>query len=586
MRNETGALWAVRATAILLGFCSSPSFAIAAETPKHFNIAGQSLSTALNEFARQSDRQILFSSDIVSAKFSSEIKGDLEPEAALRKLLKGTGLGFRVTVDDTILVEATGSGETAKLPASDETIRLAQAGGTQNSAQAPPASQTAPNRSDEEADLGEGVVVTGTHIRGTKELPAPSLTMQRQEFEDSGYVTLQDVFEQLPQNFDGVTQDGRFSNEGGGFVAQRNNERATAIDLRGLGPQSTLTLVDGMRRAGSVSGRVVDISAIPLSIIERVEIVTDGRSSVYGSEAVGGVVNLVTRSHFDGYESQLQYGWAKDGGGEQLQVSQLVGRTFERGNIVAAFDYAQEDPFELAERGMISLQPVFGITFLDLQSQSYFWRRSGYLSGAFQATDNVELYGQALFTSMKHRDFEREFWDGATQDTIFINNNPSDQHSGTLGARIGLGSGWLLDVSGAISSAENAWDQGGFLDAGFVSFPVDYREDINADVTTGRVVADGALPAVGGVTVRAAFGAEYRDESLDFVQHNDGAFFGSLNKDRTVKSVFAEFMIPVVENGGENGKHRFEISLAGRYDDYSDFGNTFNPHAGFIWSPH
>jgi outer membrane cobalamin receptor len=571
---------ALCAALLLLSLCSPLSFAAADETPRHFSIAGQSLQSALNEFARQSDRQILFSTEVVDTKVSHGVQGNLAPETALRQLLRGTGLGFRVTTDNTILVEAVRAGDTASLPPTHETIRLVQAGGVRSDQEdAPPPEGTA--RPPARTEISESVVVTGTHIRGNQELPSPTLTVSRLEFEDSGFVTVQDLFEQLPQNFDGVTQDGRFANEGGGFVAQRNNERATAIDLRGLGPQSTLTLVDGMRRAGSVSGRIVDISAIPLSVVERVEIVTDGRSSIYGSDAVGGVVNLVTRSRFDGLESQLQYGWAEDGGGEQLQASVIGGASSARGSFVAAFDYAEEDPFRLNERGLMSLQPVFGITFLELQSQSAFWRHTGYLAGNFSATDSVELYGQALLTSMKHRDFELENWAGATQDTFFVNANPSDQYSAALGARIGFASDWQLDISAATSTADNQWQQGGFLDAGFVSFPVDYLEDINAEIHSARVIADGALPAIGNVTPRAAFGIEYREESLDFRQVDTGFEFNSLNKDRTVSSAFAEFLIPLVDDGDR----RFEVSVAGRYDDYDDFGDTTNPHVGVLWSP-
>ena len=566
------------AVALLLSLCSSLSFAIAGESPRHFNIAGQSLSSALNEFARQSDRQILFSTEVVNAKFSNEINGELEPEAALRQLLQGTGLGFRVTTDNTILVDAP-HGDMTTLSAPAASMKLAQATPPPAPPSQPPV-RTTGARSDEPQESVEPVIVTGTHIRGTKELPSPSITVGRQEFEDSGYVGVEDLFEDLPQNFDGVTPDGRYSNEGGGFVAQRNNERATAIDLRGLGPQSTLTLVDGMRRAGSVSGRVVDISAIPLSIIDRVEIVTDGRSSVYGSDAVAGVVNLVTRSRFDGVEAQTQYGWANDGGGEQLQASVIAGADFHRGNIVVALDYAKDDPFSLAESGRLLLEPVFGITYLEVQSQSDFWRQSGYVAGNFDVTDSVELYGQALITSMEHEDIELQFWEGATQDTVLTNDNSSDQNSGTLGTRIDFGSDWQLDIAGSISTADNQWKQGGFFDAGFVSFPVDYQEDIDAEVISARAIADGSLFSIGDSSVRAAFGAEYRDESLDFRQSDTGVQFNELNKDRTVNSVFGEVMIPLAAGNG-----RLEISLAGRYDDYSDFGNTFNPHAGILWTP-
>src|SRR6266704_2252988 len=100
---------------LFLGMAARISVA-AADGVKTFNIERQTLASALNEFAVQSDRQILFSTDIVRAKQERAIKGQLEPEAALRLLLKGTGLRFRVTSDNTILVEAASGGDTADLP--------------------------------------------------------------------------------------------------------------------------------------------------------------------------------------------------------------------------------------------------------------------------------------------------------------------------------------------------------------------------------------------------------------------------------------------------------------------------------------
>src|SRR5690606_12772641 len=111
------------------------------------------------------------------------------------------------------------------------------------------------------------IVVTGTRIRGV-DVPVPTIELDREDFANGAYTSIEQVFESLPQNFDEVTPDGRFANEGGSQLRGLNNERVAAIDLRGLGAQSTLTLVNGSRRAGSVDGRVVDISVIPLSILE------------------------------------------------------------------------------------------------------------------------------------------------------------------------------------------------------------------------------------------------------------------------------------------------------------------------------
>src|SRR5882724_82942 len=120
------------ALAITLAFCTQ--VCVAAADPKAFDIERGNLASALTQFAAQSDRQILFSTDTVAAKRSNPIKGELEPEAALRQLLKGTGLTYRVTSDNTILVETPRPGDTANLPVS-ASVRLAQVGGSDRRSQ-------------------------------------------------------------------------------------------------------------------------------------------------------------------------------------------------------------------------------------------------------------------------------------------------------------------------------------------------------------------------------------------------------------------------------------------------------------------
>lgn len=268
--------------AILLGSWISVSFAIAAETPKVFDIEQQPLATALNQFAQQSDRQILFSTEVVNSKRANAIRGELDPEVALQKLLKGTGLSFRVTVDHTILVDYPHSGETANVPVLSGSIRLAQVGGSSESSSSPEQKnfENSSESFQKRIEL-EQVVVTGTHIRGVQDIAQPSSTITREEIDKAGFTTMENLFEKLPENFNTVTPLGRAAgNLSGNTVAGLNWTRVTAIDLRGLGAESTLTLINGRRRAGSIFGRVVDVSAIPLSAIERVDVVTGGASAL------------------------------------------------------------------------------------------------------------------------------------------------------------------------------------------------------------------------------------------------------------------------------------------------------------------
>src|SRR5262249_1078703 len=132
------------------------------------------------------------------------------------------------------------------------------------------------------------VIVTGTHIRGEAPAGSKVLVIDKEEIENSGHARLEDFFESLPQNFSGSASEDS-SSKGTNY----NVNLATSIDLRGLGSGTTLILVNGHRQPGSdLFSSFVDISSIPSSAIERIEILTDGASAVYGSDAIGGVVNF------------------------------------------------------------------------------------------------------------------------------------------------------------------------------------------------------------------------------------------------------------------------------------------------------
>ncbi len=124
--NAPGRLSSIPLAAALLALVALVPVSAAA-TPRHFDIATQALSTALGEFARQSDRQILFSTTVVDARRTEGIKGELEPEAALSQLLRGSGLGYRVTADDTILVLARAQDESGE-SGSEQTVPLSREG--------------------------------------------------------------------------------------------------------------------------------------------------------------------------------------------------------------------------------------------------------------------------------------------------------------------------------------------------------------------------------------------------------------------------------------------------------------------------
>src|SRR6185436_12672645 len=138
--------------------------------------------------------------------------------------------------------------------------------------------------------------VTGSLIeRPTRTTPSPLTVLTREDLLATGRSMIGDILQPLPEQ--GNALNAQFNNGGDG---------STRINLRGLGTDRTLTLLDGRRfvSGGTGADSTVDLNTIPLAAIERVEILKDAGSSVYGSDAVGGVVNIITRSNFNGTEAQ------------------------------------------------------------------------------------------------------------------------------------------------------------------------------------------------------------------------------------------------------------------------------------------
>ncbi len=187
---------------------------------------------------------------------------------------------------------------------------------------------------DEEATEVTGVVVTGSRIvRQDFEAISPVTTVGSDQLELTNTLTVDTLLNELPQIVPGNT---RTSNNAGG-------EDFTTIDLRGLnlGTPRTLILVNGERVPPSSTSGQVDVSTIPASLIDRIEVVTGGASAVYGSDAIAGVVNFILKDDYEGAELTLTYGSAFDGNQPEFSADFLVGGNFAngRGNATAYASY-------------------------------------------------------------------------------------------------------------------------------------------------------------------------------------------------------------------------------------------------------
>jgi iron complex outermembrane receptor protein len=197
------------------------------------------------------------------------------------------------------------------------------------------------------------VVVTGTRISRPSDFAnsSPVDVIDRNTIEKSGYANLQQLMEKSP------------SNGSGAFSTRGNNQDSTAngaasISLRGLGADATLVLVNGRRVAispfaESITTNFVDINAIPVSAIERVEVLKDGASALYGSDAVAGVINIILRKDYEGLELSGAYGNTTESGYDEQNYSAVWGFGGEDGNVTFILDYFKNSTLQNTERGTL-----------------------------------------------------------------------------------------------------------------------------------------------------------------------------------------------------------------------------------------
>src|SRR6185295_17159513 len=189
---------------------------------------------------------------------------------------------------------------------------------------------------DQKSQALDTIVVTGSNIRRVDiETSNPVVTIDRAAIQQSGKLTLGDLVQDLPA-VTGPVLNPRVNNGGG--------TGASTISLRGLGAARTLVLVNGHRINNG------DVNSIPANAIERIEVLTDGASSVYGSDAVGGVVNFILRSNYQGAEFQTDYGISDRDDGQRQGYHFFFGQSTDKGSIMAGVDYNKFDSVLAANR--------------------------------------------------------------------------------------------------------------------------------------------------------------------------------------------------------------------------------------------
>lgn len=203
--------------------------------------------------------------------------------------------------------------------------------------------QEASSTSEQDATTLDRIEVTGSRIRQVDvETAQPVTFVTREDIEKQGFQSVADILQNISAT--GTPPISRASPLSAG-----ENAGGTFVALRNLGAVRTLILMNGRRLGVSTSG-LADISKIPASAVERIEVLKDGASSIYGSDAIAGVINIITRSNFEGATASAYYGQYSEGDGAITKGDFVIGFTGERGSLTAAAEWREEDAVSSADR--------------------------------------------------------------------------------------------------------------------------------------------------------------------------------------------------------------------------------------------
>lgn len=513
----------------------------------------------------------------------------------------------------------------------------------------------------------ERIEVTGSHIKRIEvEGALPVQMINRQDLDKSGYNSVSDVLRDTSANSFGSLREEAGSNAAG--VAH--------VSLRGLGSTNTLVLLNGQRLPTDAVTGAVDLNLIPMAAVERVEILKDGASATYGSDALGGVVNVITRKDFNGSEISLMQTQPELAGGVKKEISLVNGINRDRLNVVSVVQYRDNATIMSKDRDWSN-----DGSSMTGSPGSY---RSAGNGQTWKADTNcppemVVSTPGGDFCSFRHTDFSTEYpslqqigllsetnyelssrvklkfrlggtqkkaqWSyapapgtftipAAVADKLGPNGGPlpgavpgqdltvryrltelgtrdtevkTDAYNMALGTTIDAGKGFEVDVNvghngvhnedrgvrgyaltadlvDAISTGEfnpfGAPGQRGSIERTRYQ-PVERTLSM---LSSADAKISGPLYELGSGPISGAFGATYTFQKFEDVFDEKsvaGEVFGNAGSSgggqRDTQAVFGELAIPVTQ--------KVELQLAGRFDNYSDFGSSSNPKAALLYRP-
>ncbi len=572
--------------AMLAGLGASIAWAVDLERVGAFDIPAQALPSALLQLSRQANVQIVTATKDLQDYQSEPVSGRLSLKDAIVRLLSKTELAYRVSGANSIIVgrsESLKSMSGADIPVEQLAgggVRLAQAQSAGPSDMNEPVAgeegKRRPGREPgaSEAQKIEKIEVTGTHIRGSSP-SSPVITIDQTDIERSGYLSTGDIVRSLPQSFGGGMNP-TVIQAGGSTQNQNQYSGASSVNLRGLGSDSTLTLVNGHRLAYSDNLSSVDVSLIPLSAIDRIEILTDGASAIYGSDAVAGVANFILKKSYDGVQTSASFGDPTEGGGGKLQqYDALAGKRWSSGNAMLSYEYSRQNPILARDR------PYVEATISKMSLLPKTERNSVFASVDQALGSNLSVFAQGLYTK---RASDQTTDLGSVAPIVAFTSANVKQYGTVVGGDLELSNDWHFSLAGNFAGNTANDPQTIFLNGSLLrALAQEFRSRLNQ----GELSADGQIFQIPSGPILLALGGSKRRETFAMDQHFvSGASVTNISANREVTSAYGELNVPIVMRSNMRvGLNALSLIVAGRHDDYSDLGSSTTPKIGLAYKP-
>ena len=265
----------------------------------------------------------------------------------------------------------------------------------------------------------------------------------------------------------------------------------------------------------------------------------------------------------------MRYGAVTEGSHQELQAAQTFGGSWSSGNALLTYDYMSRDALKGEDREFFDSS--LGYPDIDLIPKQ---TRQGVFAVINQKlSERLEISSNAFFGKR-----ESGFRTNVPELSLFRTyTSEVQQYGGSAGLSLNLDRDWQVRLSGLVDRTNS--DQTEMLQYGGASLPTIYSNQF--DLNALDLAADGPLIDIAGGAVRLAVGGQVREEKF-----LEDYFAYPAQLERSISAGYAEFLVPLVsERNRSRGVERLELSLAGRYENYSDFGGTFNPKFGLSWSP-